>query len=258
MRLLAATAILLVAASARAHDFWIEPSTFHPTPGATVSVALRAGQHFIGEPVPRMSPLIERFVVRQGGDEEEMAGIENTDPAGFFRADGRGTAVIAYQSRSTFVQLPAGRFEDYLREYGLQRIIDARTRRGERAKPGYEIFSRCAKSLLAGRASSSDATKPIGLRYEIVPDADPTYGNAPFRGRLLYEGRPLPGALLTARLHGDPQVRLTARSSATGAFTFPLPRPGIWLITSVQMADAPRGSKAEWESVWASLTFERR
>ena len=31
---------------------------------------------------------------------------------------------------------------------------------------------------------------------------------------------------------------------------------GVWLIKSVQMIDAPRGSNAEWESLWASLTFD--
>ncbi len=55
MRSLAfAAAVLMATARAQAHDFWIEPSTFHPAPGAMVSVGLRVGQNFIGDPVPRL------------------------------------------------------------------------------------------------------------------------------------------------------------------------------------------------------------
>jgi len=35
-----------------------------------------------------------------------------------------------------------------------------------------------------------------------------------------------------------------------------LDRPGLWLIKAVHMVPAPEGSGAEWESLWASLTFE--
>jgi hypothetical protein len=32
----------------------------------------------------------------------------------------------------------------------------------------------------------------------------------------------------------------------------------MWLIKAVHMIPAPAGSKAEWASFWASLTFELR
>ena len=38
---------------------------------------------------------------------------------------------------------------------------------------------------------------------------------------------------------------------------FNLPKNGVWLIKSVQLIPAPAGSDADWESLWASLTFER-
>ena len=60
-------AVLLTAGELCAHDFWIEPSTFRPAPGATVAIGLRVGQNFVGDPVPRSSQLLERFVVRQDG-----------------------------------------------------------------------------------------------------------------------------------------------------------------------------------------------
>ena len=257
-RSLAATFVALAAlhaSVASAHDFWLEPSTFRPPPGSTVAVRLRVGEQFLGDPVLRAAPAIERFVVRQGARETDVGGIEGGDPAGWFVVDG-GAAVIAYVSKPTPVDLPAPRFEAYLRRYGLEATIAARRKAHESNEPGREIFSRQAKAILAGSRPSPAASRPLGLRYEIVPVGDPSFAPAAFHGRLLYEGEPVPGALVTALLRGDPRVRLTARSDAAGAFAFALPRAGVWLVESVRMVEAPFFSRADWESLWASLTFE--
>ncbi len=249
-------AVLAAAGPLHAHDLWIEPSTFHPREGEMVTVGLRVGQNFVGDPVPRFSRMIEQFAVRQGGVEQEISGIENTDPAGWLRADGASTAMIVYRSEPSYIELPAGKFEDYLRLEGLDRIIDMRTERGERAKPGHEYFSRYAKALLTGERSSPAVTQPLGLTFEIVPDVDPTTGAAPLRGRVLYRGKPLAGALVVALWRDDPSLRMTLRSDAQGAFTFVLPRAGVWLVKSVHMVRSWFFSRADWDSLWASLTFE--
>jgi uncharacterized GH25 family protein len=251
-----AAALLLAAGDVYAHDFWIEPSTFHPPPGSTVAVGLRVGQNFIGDAVPRFASSIEQFVVRQAGSEQPINGSENIDPAGWLRADGQSTAVIAYRSAGSFVELPAEKFEDYLRQEGLERIIDIRAKRGQRDKPGRERFYRYAKALLTGEQPSAAVTQPLGLPYEIVPDDDPTARLARFGGRVLYDGKPLAEALVVAMLRSDPSVRLTVRSDARGAFSFVLPRAGVWLVKSVHMVKASFFSDADWDSLWASLTFE--
>ena len=100
------------------------------------------------------------------------------------------------------------------------------------------------------------ATEPIGLAYEIVPAVDPTVGAAAFRGRVLLDGEPLADALVVAMSRSDPSVRLAARSDPRGAFSFVLPRAGVWLIKSVHLVNASMFSRADWDSLWASLTFE--
>src|SRR5215467_12863444 len=116
-RLAFAAALLLAAANARAHDFWIEPSTFHPASGQTVAVGLRVGQDFIGDPVPRASAFIAAFAVRQNGGAQTIGGSDHIDPAGFFRADGGATAIVSYASTGAYIELPPAEFEDYLRLY---------------------------------------------------------------------------------------------------------------------------------------------
>jgi hypothetical protein len=251
-----AAALLLGAGDLHAHDFWIEPSTFHPAPGSTVTVGLRVGQNFVGDPVPRIPGSIEQFVVRQDGTEKPVNGLQNIDPAGWLFADGQSTAVIVYCSTGSFVELPAEKFEDYLRQEGLERIIERRARRSQGGRPGRERFYRYAKALLGGERPSAAVTQPLGLTYEIIPDNDPTARLDRFGGRVLYEGKPLADALVVAMPQKDPSARLTARSNAQGAFSFELPHAGVWLVKSVHMVKASFFSDADWDSLWASLTFE--
>ncbi len=256
MRRLAFALLVALSAPAQAHDFWIMPSTFHPTPGAVVSLALRVGQDFIGDPVPRTSWLIKSFSIRQNGKTEDVEGADGIDPAGIVRADTRATALASYASTGSYIELPPKKFEDYLKLYGLDEIVAARARRGESAKPGRERFYRYAKALLTGARPSAAAAKPLGLAYEIVPDEDPTRAFGPFRARVFFDGEPLAGALVVALLHNEPKVRLAARSDEQGAFTLKLPKPGIWLIKSVHMVRAGWFAREDWDSLWASLTFE--
>jgi hypothetical protein len=257
--IIAVAIAMLLSGRAQAHDFWIEPSTFHPRPGAIVAVGLRVGQNFVGDPVPHQSRSIERFFVRQedknGGKDDDIGGTDNMNPAGIVRITGETTAIVGYSSNGADIELPPQQFEDYLRLYGLDRIIDERTRRGEGAKPGRERFYRYAKALLTGGRPSAAVARPVGFDYEIVPDRDPTAQAGPLNGHVLYGGKPLAGALVEALWHDDPSVRLSMRSDAQGAFSFALPRAGVWLIKSVHMVRASFFSAADWYSLWASLTF---
>ena len=74
--------------------------------------------------------------------------------------------------------------------------------------------------------------------------------------RILYEGKPLAGALVKAIALEDPDNTLSARSDAQGRVAFVLVRKGVWLVKAVHMAPAPPETGADWESLWASLTFE--
>ena len=253
MRRILLIAVLTISPVALAHDFWIEPSTFRPAVGAMVSAGLRVGQEFTGDPVARDGESIEKFIVRDSGGERAVVGMERRDPAGFFRAENPGGAIVGYRSRPKFLELPPEKFEQYLRDEGLESIIAERARRGDSQKPSREIYSRCAKSLLIAGDGAAKFETPLGFRYEIVPLK--MTGDS-IDVRLLYESKPLAGALVIALHRDDTSLRLRARSDAKGRVTFKLPKRGVWLIKSVQMIPAPPASNADWESLWASLTFE--
>jgi uncharacterized GH25 family protein len=252
--------LAFIASSAFAHDFWIEPSTFRPQVGTTLLTTLRVGQEFVGDPVARDSSMIERFILRDGAGEHEILGIERRDPAGFLAVERSGLAVIGYRSRPQHLEMPPDKFEQYLKDEGLESIIAARAKRGDSSKPSKEIFSRCAKAIILAGGSGTGARidAPLSFRYEIVPKTNPyQMKNDEMQVAVLYEGKPLANALVVAMHQEDSSLRIRLRSDAKGRVTFHLPKRGVWLIKSVQMVPAPAGSNADWESLWASLTFER-
>jgi len=255
--------VVLFFAAARllAHDFWIEPSTFRPEVGATVGFALRVGEGFRGDPVPRSPDRIARFVLVSPSRETPIEGGSGDEPAGVARVSEPGLQIVGYRSKTSKVELDAEKFEQYLKEEGLERIVALRARRGESEKPTREIYSRCAKALLsAGGAGKSAPDRVLGFTLELVAGKNPyafTTGGS-FPVRLEYEGKPLAGALVVALNRDAPAVRLSARTDAKGNASFLLASPGAWLVKAVHMVPAPAGSGADWESTWASLTFEIR
>jgi uncharacterized protein DUF4198 len=249
--------VVFAALRASAHDFWIEPSTFHPAVGDRVTVALRVGQKLAGDPLPNIPPLIDRFIVRGFNAERPVVGRAGADPAGIALIGEGGLHWIGYQSNAYPVALEGPKFEEYLRDEGLERIIDARKKNGQSAAPGRERFYRCAKALLETPGVEAFDT-PLGFTLELVPHANPY---AMKRARdlplaLTFRGKPIANVLVVAMSKEDPANAVRARTDAKGCVTLRLPHRGFWLIKAVHMEAAPADAGVDWESWWASITFE--
>ncbi len=258
---LAIAAIVLSSSPLLAHDLWIEPTTFSPEPGQLVGVRLRVGQDLLGDPLPRNASLINQFVFEDTTGRKPVVGRDGVDPAGFLRSDLPGLLVIGYHSHPSAVELPAEKFNRYLREEGLETIAALRARRNETEASARELFSRCAKSLvLSGTPSAAQGDRPLGFTLELVAERNP-YGlgaDEDLPLRLTYEDRPLADALVVAMNRLNPSEKLATRTDAAGRVRFRLRPNGMWLIKAVHMVPAAAGSQAEWASFWASLTFERQ
>ena len=239
--------MVLVSSPVLAHDFWIEPSAYTPDANKLVTLKLWVGEYLGGETLPRNEALIDWFSAVRGGVQAPVLGIDGSETAGMLRPAAPGGWVIAYRSLRSAVLLPAEKFQAYLDLEGLPPVT-----------PGREVFSRCAKTLLAvGGRGDPTFTRPVGLTLELIPEADP-YTLAPgarLAVRLLYQGKPLSGALVMALDATDAQHPQQVRSDLEGLASFALPRAGAWLIKAVHMIPAPADAGADWESFWASLTF---
>jgi uncharacterized GH25 family protein len=254
---------MLLATRATAHDFWIEPASFVPAPGQAVAVRLLVGEEFHGEAVARPpAEGLHRFVLVDVGSNASVTlpGRTGADPAGMFRLAGPGVYILGFHGRPNAIELPPDKFNAYLRDEGLDAVLAMRAERDQLHLPGREIYSRCAKTLVrAAPAGGADqpADRVLGFPLELVAERPPGQlrdgENLPVQ--LLYEGRPLAGALVVARHRDDPGRTLEQRSGADGRVFLPLSRAGQWLVKAVHMRPAPAGSGADWESLWASLRF---
>jgi uncharacterized GH25 family protein len=249
----------LLAVPLLAHDMWIEPASFCPAAGQMVAIKLRVGQDLLGDPIPRDPSLIDQFIFEDAEGRKPVVGRPGADPAGILRINVPGLHVIGYSSNPSPVELPAEKFNQYLKEEGLESVLAARAGRNQTGARAREIFSRCAKSLVySGAPTAGQADRLLGFTLELVAERNPYTIRAgeDLPVRLTYEKRPLAGALVVAMNRLNPSEKLSARSDTAGRVRFRLLPGGMWLIKAVHMVSAPAGSNAEWASYWASLTFE--
>ena len=95
---------VLIALSARSHDFWIEPSSFAPAPGQDIAVRLRVGEHFNGDPVARPAELNHFVLVdAQSGARSVLPGRTGVDPANRCTSTSAVRSPFRIRSGSCFV-----------------------------------------------------------------------------------------------------------------------------------------------------------
>jgi hypothetical protein len=242
-----------------AHDMWIEPTSYRPEVGRIMGLRLRVGQDFLGDPIPRVPSSIERFVVADGEGEKPVVGRDGADPAGLLLPSKPGLLLVGYHSKPSPVVLTPQKFNQYLSEEGLETVAALREKRGETGAEAREQFVRCAKTLLlTGPAAASQSDRALGFPLELVADRNPYLVKAgeSLPVRLLYRGQPIGGVLVMALNQRDPAVKVAGRSDAAGRVQLRLSQPGPWLIKAVHMIPAPAASDHQWDSFWASLTFE--
>ncbi len=248
-----------------AHDYWLELSRFRPAAGEAVLVSHRVGEQLAGEAIARNPLAIVRFdLLTADGSITAVPGRDGVDPAGVLRAPAAGTARIVFQSTRSFVELLPEKFSAYLEEEGLEKVGRERQRLGKGKDLAREAFSRSAAAVLCiGARGAAVATAvappvPAGLDLEIVPDTDlcGVAASAPVGFRVLFRGKPIEGLLAMALSRANPGRPQAVRTDRNGHVTFQLDKPGFWLIKAVEMRPIAGEPKADWESFWASLTFE--
>jgi len=255
MRTRDALAVLLLAASASAHDFWIAPASFEPEPGSLLDVHLQVGEAGKGDEVQRSDERIRRFVALDARGAKAIVGRDGATPAGRVRLGDAGVATLGYHSTPKELALPAEEFEAYLREEGLEGVIAERERLGQRAVDGREHYERCAKSLVSVGGTHGNG-QTLGLPLEFVVLGESAGG---LQLELRFEGKPLENALVhVTRLDAAREGSAAPAPGRTGADgRVVAPTAGRWLVTAVHMQHAAADSGADWHSWWGSLTYER-
>jgi uncharacterized GH25 family protein len=252
---------------ASAHDFWVEPDSFWSQPQAVTPITLQVGHG----PARQRSPIplrrIERFeAFAPGGAKMDLRGDlnlggNNADGGVQFRTPGTYVLVLQTDNRAQSHQ-PAARFNAYLEEEGLTPALEERRRTHRMEVEGSEIYSRVAKTIVqvgeVAAQSEVDVARPLDLPLEIVleknPYAEPRAPELP--ARVLYEGRPIAGALLKlTNLEHDAEPFETHVTDRDGRAIFGMPTRGRWLLNVIWTKSLPQSQENDFETVFSSLSF---
>jgi len=260
----------LLARPAAAHEFWLSPSTYRAAAGDTVRLGVLVGTGFRGEPKPYAAPRTLRFAWL-GGRALDLTPVTLNGDLTWAQvvAPDAGGALIAFASNWADLTLPAPDFDAYLKLEGLTGPLAARARQGAKAGPGRERYARCPKCWISGDEPAR-ATRVVGLPLELVPASDPSAAGA-LLVQVLYRGKPLAGATIRAwnralAAGGAPVAAAErdslppvaeARTDANGVARLDVSRPGEWLLSCVHMVPSEDRAEADWQSLWASLSFAR-
>lgn len=254
--------LALVTAPATAHDFWLQPTRFQVAPNAPVGATFLVGHAALRERWNNN----DRVVVMKAFSAGRATDLRRDLRTGEFdlvtRFGAPGLYVLGMQSNYAFSVLPAIRFDDYAKEEGLVLISAARKRLGQSAKPGRERYSRRAKSLIqVGTQSVANqwfATRPIGLKLEIVPDRNPyALGSSRLLPvHVLYSGRRLANATVKlTNLGNDAKPVAIAITDSAGRARFRVPAAGNWLLNVVWGEPIAGDPRFDFDTTFSSLTF---
>jgi uncharacterized GH25 family protein len=265
LALLGACAFL--AAPVAAHDHWIAPSSFSPAVGERIDVRLCVGHPSQFEEQLRDPRRAVRFEILGPSGTRPLVGLDGRSPAGFFAAREAGCLMLVYQSNHALAEIEPAKYAEYLSLEGLADVQREREQRGETDRPGRDSYLRCDKALLCVGDRSADEhvdgyDAVVGLPIELVLESDPALWQsaAEIVLRLELEGAPLAGRQVKLMHLTAPHTILLARADEHGRARFTPDAAGGWVASCVHQRRArpEQALEGDWESLWASFSFELR
>jgi hypothetical protein len=127
-----------------------------------------------------------------------------------------------------------------------------------------ERYTKLAKTIIqVGDKISDEVTEPLGLLVEIVPMTNPAsvHKGEVLQFRLLKGGEPLINqAVVVGRKTGafadSEESKLIIHSDDKGVLSLPITHRGNWWLKFIHLEAAPEEDTMDFNSLWASLTFE--
>lgn len=243
-----------------AHEFWMQPVKFFLQPGEATDVRFYVGEMFMGEPWSLKNHRVEKLDLHNNSDAKSLLDSIRDDPKVNLRLSiqQEGTHLLALQSNNAFSELDGEKFNEYLKEDGLDDVLSERKKTGTLNKAAKEFYRRYSKLLVqVGNKRDDTYKKILGHPVEIVPESNPyaLKKGDPVKYKILFDGKPAFG--VKVRIWNRYQNRTTIQNIYTeksGIIETHISNPGPWMVSVVRMVPSQQ-SGAEWQSYWGSLTF---
>lgn len=263
------TAVALVAVGAGvalAHDMFIKLDSFFLPPHSTVQVPLLNGTFALSENSITWDRVLDAGIVTAGsrraiGGEHWTAEGDTTFLA--VTTGNPGTYVIGVSTAHRDFGLAAADFNAYLEHDGIPDVLEARERDGELEVDVWERYAKHVKAIVqVGDTPSGGWDMVLGYPAEIVPLANPYelgIGDE-LAVRCLVDGKPVANQLvIVGGQAGDEAMEERAlRSDDDGVVRFTIDGAGRWYVKFINMARLQNDPDIDYESKWATLSFETR
>lgn len=254
--------IAMLSATSIAHEYWFEPSSFFANVKEKIDLKLFLGE---GLKVEEERPFEAAKTVsfRQYFGEIVFDAKNNVDksmPFYSYWSGSEGNHMFALERNWSYITLEPDKFDEYLREDGMEYIIEERAKLGESQRPGRERYSRFIKTLLQiGEKRDNVFKKKTGMKLDITPLENPYSKKVgdELNFQVTFDGKPLANRTIFADNRDNDVIskqRLTTDSK--GKVKVNLDRSGVWLVRLVFMQRCKTDcGEADWESFWGAFSF---
>ncbi len=254
--------LFLLSLSIAAHDYWLEPVEFFVSAGGSVVVRMHLGDHLKSEEErPYKASSTARFEMFSATGRKDLSALasDGETPVANLTFETPGTYLLAMERKPQTITLAAEKFTEYLKEEGLDSIIEHRARAGESEAFGRERYSRYLKSLLqVGDRRDDTFKRNAGHLLELIPQRNPyeLKSGQTLKLQVLFQGQPLPDATVFAYHRAEGKVYTQKlRTARDGSINVKLERAGQWLVRMVHMRRCAKCEDIDWESFWTALSF---
>ncbi len=263
----------LITISVLAHEFWLQSNQYFFAVSEVANIRFNVGEDFTGENWKgnrnRVQQLIHYAPDNTTTDISNKLSSSEGDSLQLPITQ-EGTHMVIFNSTNSFIQLEAKKFNDYLIEDGLQYVFAYRKTNHELDSTGREHYQRSVKTIFqCGKATTNACAKPTSLPLDIVPETNP-YQIVPNhsvtnnggidntnRFRIIFKSNPL-GKTLVKHWYKKIDGTFThddVYTNKKGWVTL-LQHNGPNMVSCVYMGKNTADNKAQWQSYWASVTFE--
>lgn len=212
-----------------AHEFWLMPNKFRAKINEPIYLTFYVGEDFMGDLWKRKKDKtlkLTHFTATKQVDLTDLSIRSDTNDISLtFKNE--GIHVLALETKNSFIALEAQKFNDYLKDDGIENIYALREKKGELNKPSKEFYRRCAKTLIQVGAKSDDTFRQnTEMPLEIIPQQNPYVSKIgdKITVKVLFNGEPLLNKMIvtwnkTASVKTRQQK---LRTNANGEMTFTL------------------------------------
>ena len=253
----------LMGALASAHDFWLVPDAFQVAAMGEVVVRGQTSSAFPTSVSAVTPDRVTEARIVGAADDERITALSTRDNSLVLRHRPRtaGQKVVAVAVGWRHVNETAASFRKYLVAEGAEDALKHYDRTGQ--LPTADLVRRYAKygkTVVEVGDGPRAFGRVIGQPLEFIPLSDPSGATVPseLRMRLMFQGKPLAGALVHAGVapRAAPKAtELTLTTSDEGVVSIPVGATGLWNVRTIHVVPAPSGADANWDVHWATFVW---